>query len=120
MVSVTRLTALCLFGMCMGSANAASWGAQWSISVDDFARKDGRLSSATPFDPTSWSRDSLPGNTTYSSRRVAIELMLHAARVRHADSLVYRRAQRSAARVTYHWRLRASTRRFLVRYEIRF
>ena len=76
--------------------------------------------SATPFDPNSLPQDRFYGRENYSSRAVAIEIVMNAVESRHSDSLVYRRPVRSGYRISPRWRFRASRRRVMLRYEIRF
>lgn len=111
---------LALSTLLMTSMSGALAAPQLLIGSDGFLDGDNRMASATPFDPTTLSRDQMLGGSRYSSRRVALELIINAARVRNNDNLVYRRTYRDGYRVSHHWRLRASTRRLMVRYEIRF
>lgn len=76
--------------------------------------------SATPFDPNSLPQDRFFGRENYSSRAVAIEIVLNAVESRHSDSLVYRRQVNSGYRISTRWRFRASRRNMTLRYEIRF
>lgn len=76
--------------------------------------------SATPFDPNSLPQDRFFGRESYSSRAVAIEIVLNAFNARRSDSLVYRRKVNDGYRISTRWRFRASRRNLTLRYEIRF
>lgn len=114
------ILATTLFALSINTANAASGRVQFAIGSDGFPGDQRNVVSATPFDPNSMSQDPYFGRANYSTRRVALELILNATRVRNNDSLVYRRSVQPGYRITRHWRFRASSRRVFVRYEIRF
>lgn len=111
---------LLTFGLFQSGAAVAAQQWQFSLVPDRNAASSVVPVSATPFDPTSLPQETFFGRDSYSSRRVAFEIILNAIDARQSDSLVYRRKLNDGYRVTTRWRLRASSRQVTLRYEIRF
>jgi len=111
-----------LLGLGLLQSGHAKTPAQWQFSLvpERNATNSVIPVSATPFDPTSLPQETFFGRDRYSSRAVAIEIILNAIDARQSDSLVYRRKLNDGYRVSTRWRLRASSRRVTLRYEIRF
>ncbi len=104
------------------SAGSAWANDSWNIrlATDDDGPRAAVPVSATPFDPTSLPQERFFGRDRFSSRAVAIELVLNAIQVRHDDSLIYRPQVNDGYRISSRWRLRVTDSSASVRYEIRF
>ena len=102
------------------SAQVAGSGWRLDLVADRHAPGSSVPVSATPFDPTSLRHDRFFGREHFSSRAVAIELILNAFQARTNESLIYRPRVDGGYRVSSRWRLRLSGSRALLRYEIRF
>ncbi len=113
------ISGLLLAGFAAG-AQAESSRFEWSLVPADSDSRAVIPVSATPFDPTSLPQNRFFGRESYSSRAVAIEIILNAINVRESDSLVYRRPVSTGYRISTRWRFRASRRNLTLRYEIRF
>lgn len=103
-----------------GGTAHASDGLRFSLVADRASSAGVIPVSATPFDPNSLPQGQFFGRENYSSRAVAIEIVMNAVESRHSDSLVYRRQVSSGYRISTRWRFRASRRNMTLRYEIRF
>lgn len=106
--------------MLYGGAAQASELFQFSLVADRDSSAGIIPVSATPFDPSSLPQGRFFGREDYSSRAVAIEIVMNAIESRHSDSLVYRRKVTGGYRISTRWRFRASSRGATLRYEIRF
>ncbi len=116
---VHRLASVLFFLVAQGVAQASE-RLEWSLVRDDDGARARVPLSATPFDPTSLPHDRFFGRDSYSSRTVAIELVLNAIQVRYTDSLIYRPRLDSGYRVHSRWRFRMNESLATVRYEICF
>ena len=122
MMGGTALTSSLLGFLFVGFAATAQAESRFAFSlVPAQADRHGVIPvSATPFDPTSLPQERFFGRESYSSRAVALDIVLNAVQVRHSDSLIYRHQVNQGYRVSTRWRLRASRRNVTLRYEIRF
>lgn len=109
---------LILFGVSGLAQAMGSW--DWTLTSDDDGPRAPIPVSATPFDPTSLPQNLFFGRERYSSRAVAVELILNAAQVSPSDKLIYRPRLAGGYRVSTHWRFRLSDNRATLRFEIRF
>ncbi|MEZ5658554.1 MAG: hypothetical protein R3E83_08485 [Burkholderiaceae bacterium] len=107
----------------MGAAGMHTAMAEEAISFSLATERVGpalRPVTATPLDPTSPAAESLFGGQHFSAGRVALDIVINGWRAQVDDEPRLGRNLFDAQKPRSRWRLRASTRSLMLRYEIVF